>query len=71
MIVVSYFDTASKEVLPSIRKQGGYLVTKNGETELEIMTRAMDIVKATLAKRDEQIAKLQPRADYARLGLAR
>ena len=39
--------------------------SKNGETEMEIMTRAMDIVKATLAKRDEQIAKLQPRADYA------
>ena len=55
----------TKEVLPAIRKQGGYLVAKNGETELEIMTRAMDIVKATLAKRDEQIAKLQPRADYA------
>ena len=72
LILASKMDSAkrfkqwvTKEVLPTIRKQGGYLVAKNGETELEIMTRAMDIVKATLAKRDEQIAKLQPRADYA------
>lgn len=53
------------EVLPAIRKQGGYLVVRNGETEKDVMTRALELVKTTLAKRDEQIAKLKPRAEYA------
>ena len=53
------------EVLPAIRKQGGYLIAKKGESEKEVMKRAMEIVKTTLAKRDEQIAKLKPRAEYA------
>ena len=55
----------TSEVLPAIRKQGGYMVAKEGESEKEIMQRALEIVKSTLAKRDEQIAKLQPRAEYA------
>ena len=55
----------TSEVLPAIRKQGGYMVAKEGESEKEVMKRALEIVKTTLAKRDEQIAKLQPRAEYA------
>ena len=55
----------TSEVLPAIRKQGGYLIAKKGESEKELMKRALEIVKTTLARRDEQIAKLQPRADYA------
>ena len=55
----------TSEVLPAIRKQGGYLIAKKGESDKEVMQRAMEIVKTTLAKRDEQIAKLKPRAEYA------
>ena len=55
----------TSEVLPAIRKQGGYLVAKKGESDKDVMKRAMEIVKTTLAKRDEQIAKLKPRAEYA------
>lgn len=55
----------TSEVLPAIRKQGGYMIAKEGETEKEIMARALDIVQTTIARRDEQIAKLQPKADYA------
>ena len=55
----------TSEVLPAIRKQGGYLIAKKGESEKEVMKRAMEIAKTTLAKRDEQIAKLKPRAEYA------
>ena len=55
----------TSEVLPALRKQGGYMIAQEGETEQDIMKRALDIVKTTLARRDEQIAKLQPRADYA------
>ena len=55
----------TSEVLPSIRKQGGYMIAKKGETEKEVMKRALDIVQVTLARREEEIAKLLPRAEYA------
>ena len=57
------------EVLPAIRKQGGYMIAHERETEKEIMTRAIGIVQTTLARRDEEIARLKPRADYADLVL--
>ena len=53
------------EVLPAIRQQGGYMIARKGESEKEVMKRALQIVQATLDRRDEQIARLQPRADYA------
>ena len=69
LILSSKLDSAKRfkrwvtsEVLPAIRKQGGYLIAKKGESEKEVMKRAMEIVKTTLAKRDEQIANLKPRA---------
>ena len=55
----------TSEVLPSIRKQGGYMVARPDETDEEIMARALQIMHATIQRRDEQIAKLQPKADYA------
>ena len=72
LILSSKLDSAKRfkrwvtsEVLPAIRKQGGYLMAKQGESEKEVMARAMEIVKTTLARRDEQIAQLKPRAEYA------
>ena len=72
LILSSKLDSAKRfkrwvtgEVLPAIRKQGGYLMAKQGESEKEVMARAMEIVKTTLAKREEQIARLKPRAEYA------
>ena len=53
------------EVLPSIRKQGGYMVVRPDESDEVIMARALQIMQATLQRRDEQIAMLKPRADYA------
>ena len=55
----------TSEVLPAIRKQGGYLIAKKGESDKDVMKRAMEIVKTTLAKREEQIAKLKPKGEYA------
>ena len=52
------------EVLPAIRKQGGYLMAKPGESEKDIMARALEIVQTTLQRREEEIARLQPKADY-------
>ena len=53
------------EVLPSIRKNGGYMVVRPDESDEVIMARALQIMQATLQRRDEQIAMLKPRADYA------
>ena len=55
----------TSEVLPSIRKQGGYMVTRPDESDEAIMARALQIAHATLMRRDEEIARLKPKADYA------
>ena len=72
LILSSKLDSAKRfkrwvtgEVLPAIRQQGGYMIARKGESEKDVMKRALQIVQATLNRRDEQIARLQPRADYA------
>ena len=55
----------TSEVLPSIRKQGGYMIARPDESDEVILARALQIMQATLLRRDEQIAKLKPRAEYA------
>ena len=55
----------TSEVLPAIRKQGGYMVARTDESDEVIMARALQIMQATLERRDEQIAQLRPRAEYA------
>ena len=72
LILSSKLDSAKRfkhwvtsEVLPSIRKQGGYMVAKAGETDEEVLARALQIMQAAVQRRDEEIARLKPRADYA------
>ena len=55
----------TSEVLPSIRKQGGYIVARPDETDEEVLSRALEIMQAAVLRRDEEIARLKPRADYA------
>ncbi len=59
------------EVLPAIRKDGGYMVTKEGESREEFLARAYLIAQETLAKselenkkKDQIIGELRPKADY-------
>lgn len=49
----------TSEVLPAIRKTGGYLATKQDDTPEEIMARALTIAQATLAKREERLKQLE------------
>ena len=72
LILSSKLDSAKRfkhwvtsEVLPSIRKQGGYMVARPEETDQEVLARALQIMQAAIQVRDEEIARLQPRADYA------
>ena len=46
----------TSEVLPSIRKQGGYMMARPDESDEVILARAHQIMHATLQRRDEQIA---------------
>ena len=55
----------TSEVLPAIRKQGGYLVARPDETDEQVLARALQIMQAAVQHRDEEIARLKPRADYA------
>ena len=72
LILSSKLDSAKRfkhwvtsEVLPSIRKNGGYMIARPDESDEIILARALQIMQATLQRRDEQIARLKPRADYA------
>ena len=72
LILSSKLDSAKRfkhwvtsEVLPSIRKQGGYMVARPEETDQEVLARALQIMQVAIQVRDEEIARLQPRADYA------
>ena len=71
LILSSKLDSARRfkhwvtsEVLPAIRKQGGYMVARPEETNEEILARALLIMQAAVQSRDEEIARLQPKADY-------
>lgn len=54
----------TSEVLPAIRKTGGYLATKQDDTPEEIMARALTIAQATLAKREERLKQLEAENEH-------
>lgn len=51
-----------EEVLPAIRKTGGYMTASPEETPEEIMLRALTIAKETVDRQKSQIADLTPKA---------
>ena len=50
------------EVLPSIRKTGGYMAAVPDETPEQTMARALLIAKDAMERKDEVIAQLRPKA---------
>lgn len=48
-------DWVCGEVLPSIRKHGGYILTHEGDTDEDIRRRAEEVLKATLEQKDKLI----------------
>lgn len=68
-----------EEILPSIRKTGGYIATTQEDTPELIMARALQVAQATIekhqqqlsqaneriTKQDNKIKQLQPKADFA------
>ena len=53
------------EVLPSIRKDGGYIAAGADESDEQIMARALRIADKTIRERDARIAELEPKALFA------
>ena len=56
----------TSEVLPSIRKNGGYIVEKENDTPEEIMARALVVAQDTLKRREERIKSLELKAEQDR-----
>lgn len=52
-------DWVCGEVLPSIRKTGGYIAANNDMTDEEIMARALVVAQTTIQRRDERIRQLE------------
>lgn len=51
------------EVLPSIRKTGGYMLAAPEETPEELALRAMTVLQATVERQKQQLAEAQPKAE--------
>ena len=78
LILSSKLPTAKKfkhwvtaEVLPSIRKHGGYIAGQKNMTGEELMAKALMVAKKTLEEREAQLSAatvqntiMQPKADY-------
>lgn len=53
----------TSEVIPQIRKTGGYIPVDKADDDLTIMARAHQILERTIAQKDQLIQQLQPKAD--------
>lgn len=53
------------EVLPAIRRQGGYMVAREDEAPDQVMARALLIAKDALDRKDRELAELRPKALFA------
>lgn len=53
------------EVLPAIRRTGGYMVSKQDETPEQIMARAVLVAQDTIERQKRQIDELKPKALFA------
>ena len=53
----------TQDVIPQIRKTGGYIPVEKEDDDLSIMARAHQILERTIAQKDQLIQQLQPKAD--------
>lgn len=55
----------TSEVLPALRRQGGYMLTGANETPEQIMARALKIADEALKRKDALIEEMKPKAMFA------
>lgn len=56
-------DWICEEILPVIRKTGGYMIAKEDETPEEIMARALLVAKDTMKRKEERIRQLEKKVE--------
>lgn len=55
----------TSEVLPSIRKTGGYIAGQESMSDSELMAKALLVAQRQIEERNKQIAAMQPKALFA------
>ena len=55
----------TSEVIPSIRKNGGYLAGQESMSDVEIMAKALLVAQKTIKHKQAQIEAMQPKAVFA------
>lgn len=55
----------TSEVLPSIRKNGGYIAGQETMSDDELMARALQVAQNKILERDKQIETMKPKAIFA------
>ena len=67
---VKFKDWVTSVVLPQIRKTGGYIPVKEGESEEETIRNAEEILRATLKKKEELLKQQKKLLEESRIQLA-
>ena len=62
-------DWVTDEVLPQVRKTGGYISTNENMSDEDILARALQIANARIEERNKQIKELKPKAEYTEMVL--
>lgn len=72
LILSSKLDSAKRfkrwvtaEVLPSIRKSGGYIAGQDEMSDTELLAKALLVAQRQIEQRNAQIAEMQPKALFA------
>lgn len=72
LILSSKLDSAQRfkrwvtaEVLPSIRKSGGYIAGQDEMSDTELLAKALLVAQRQIEQRNAQIAEMQPKALFA------
>ena len=52
------------EVLPSIRKNGGYIAGQDTLSDDELMAKALMVAQRTIENKNKQITEMKPKADF-------
>lgn len=54
----------TSEVIPSLRKNGGYIVGQENMSDEQLISNALVVANRILAERDAKIKELSPKAEY-------
>lgn len=59
-----FTDWVTEEVIPSIRKNGGYIANQENLTPEQIVANALVVAQNIITQKDKQIEEMTPKANY-------